>query len=155
MLLTIGTFTFGDDLGIDEGVMATLGDLILLFFLFVVFLGPFLVAMVLAVLGGLFGRGTGWTPGRATLGLRVVDADDGEPARLRAALHGFLRHLPTVLLFIGFAPVWADSSAIPLVAYAGALLLVADLLVMLTRDDHRAVHDVLAGVTVVRAQPAS
>lgn len=152
--LLIATFTFGSDLGIDDDTLATLGDLVLLFMIFVVLLGPFLAAMAVGVLSGLFGKGTGTTPGRRLLKLRVVDADDGEPSRGRAALHGVLRHLPTVLLFAGLFPVFLDGDVVLAPAVAGAALLVVDVVTLLARPDDRALHDVVAGVTVVR-RPAA
>lgn len=152
--LLVATFTFGSDLGLDDGTLATLGDLVLLFMIFVVLLGPFLAAMAVGVLSGLFGKGTGTTPGRRVLGLRVVDADDGEPARGRAALHGLLRHLPTVLVFAGLFPVFLDGDVIVAPAAAGTALVIVDLATLLARRDDRALHDVLAGVTVIRQSAA-
>lgn len=150
LALIIATFTFGSDLGIDDDTLATLGDLVLLFAIVIVLLGPLLAAMAVGVFSGLFGKGTGTTPGRRLLRLRVVDARDGEPSRGRAALHGLLRHVPTVLLFASVFPVFLDGDVIVLPALAGAVLLVVDIVTALARGDDRALHDVLAGVTVVR-----
>lgn len=149
-LLVIATFTFGSDLGIDDDTLSALGSIVLLFALLVVFLGPFLAAGFVAVVSGLFGKGTGATPGRRLFKLRVVDADDGQPSRGRAALHGLLGHLPTLLLVLGLLPVVFDGGAIAILAVIGAALLVADVLSPFLRKDDRALHDVLAGVTVVR-----
>lgn len=149
-LVVIGTFTFGSDLGIDDGTLATLGDLVLLFALLVVFLGPFVAAAFVGVVSGLFGKGTGTTPGRCMVKLRVVDADDGQPSRGRAALHALLGHLPMLLIAVGLLPVVFDGGALAALAMLGAVFLVVDVLAPFVRKDDRALHDVLAGVTVVR-----
>lgn len=148
--LIVATFTFGSDLGIQDSTLATLGDIVLLLVLLVVLFGPFVAALLVGIVSGLLGKGTGTTPGRRMLGLRVVDADDGEPTRGRAALHGLLRHLPTLLLALGLWPVFFDGDAIIALAVIGGALLLADVVSVLARRDDRALHDVLAGVTVVR-----
>jgi uncharacterized RDD family membrane protein YckC len=150
LFVIVGTFTFGDDLGLTNDTLATLSDVVLLLVIVCVMVGPFLISGLVAVASGLFGKGTGTTPGRRALGLRVVDADDGEPSRGRAALHGLLRHLPTAALFFAFISVGFDGEPLLALAAAGLVALVLDVGAILIRSDDRALHDVLAGVTVTR-----
>jgi uncharacterized RDD family membrane protein YckC len=150
VLVIIGTFTFGDDLGLTNETLATLGDVVLLLVIVCVMVGPFLISALVAMAAAVFGKGTGTTPGRRAFGLQVVDADDGQPSRGRAALHGLLRHLPTALLFFAFLSVGFDGQPLLALAAAGAVLLVVDVGATLIRNDHRALHDVVAGVTVAR-----
>ncbi len=69
------------------------------------------------------------TPGMRMAGIRVIRADGGKPDRLTAAAHA--------LLF------W--------VATGTGFLLALDIAVGLLRADRRLVHDLLAGLAVVRA----
>ncbi len=150
ILIVLATVTFGSDLGIDDGTLSTLGALVLAFAFFVVLIGPFVVALVVGMLAGLFGKGTGTTIGRRIFKLRVVDADDGQPSRGRATLHALLGHVPMLLISIGLLPVVFDGGAIAALGIAGAVLLLADMLAPFVRKDDRTLHDALAGVTVVR-----
>ena len=154
LLVIVGTFTFGNDLGLTNDTLATLGDVVLLLVIVCVMVGPFLISFLVALASALFGKGTGTTPGRRAFGLRVVDADDGEPARARTAFHGLLRHLPTALLFLAFLSVGFDNEPIFALAAAGLVMLVLDVGAILIRSDDRALHDVLAGVTVTRRAPS-
>ncbi len=153
VVVIVGTFTFGDDLGLTNDTLATLGDVVLYLVVLCVLIGPFVVAFLVALAAAVGGRHAGIHPGRRAFGLRVVDADDGEPARGRAALHGLLRHLPTALVFLGVLEVGFDGDPVLPLAVTGAVLLVLDIGAVVVRGDRRALHDILAGVTVTRSRP--
>lgn len=82
----------------------------------------------------------GQTPGRQLLGIRVVDARDGSDPSTGRVLARWL--VPALALVV--RPLWA-----------GPLLLALTAVSLPFGTRRRAVHDLIAGTTVVREQPAT
>ncbi len=140
---------FGSDLGIDDDVLSTLGDLVILLMGFALIAGPVGVALLLTAIAAVRGPDHGRTTGRRVMGLHLALPEGGHPSAGRAVLHGLLGYLAPVALVLSVATALLVNAG-GLFALAALVIPVIEVITVLVRRDDRALHDVLAGITVVK-----
>lgn len=140
---------FGSSLGIDDGTLSTLGDLVLLLMGFALIAGPVGVALLLTAIAALRGPDHGRTVGRRTMRLYLAIPGGGHPTAGRALLHGMLGHLAPVSLVLAITAALLVNGG-GLFALTALVIPVIEILTVLVRRDDRALHDVLAGVSVIK-----